>query len=155
MGKKRVEWVKYGIGGGVGPCGPGPGYVASEAKIQMEDGEISYFSLVDLEDFPSFYRTDESVLDKHLALDVDEDFLEKLNTECNIPLEGWAESYADENLEHKDVFLLLAAVTRLDYDETDALIQKARGKYIDEIDLPLTDIQRNALEDEELDEDRE
>ena len=42
--------------------------------------------------------------------------------------------------ESKALIKLLIAIIRLDYDETDKLIEKSIGKYITEIDIPTTDL---------------
>lgn len=50
---------------------------------------------------------------------------------------------------------LLIALVRCDMDETETLIEASAGKYADEIDIPLCDMEEEYLEEQEYEDENE
>lgn len=144
MKKMHIVDVKCDAVGG----GPFPGTVVAEAKVQEDGGNMFYMSLVEYDAMPNFYKSDESLYELHLNEDLDEEISDKL--EGYIIASGEYDEFFEEPDEEWDtLFRYLIYIVRGEWDETKAFIANTVGKYLDEIDIPRSDIEEEYYEENE------
>ncbi len=123
------------------------GLVLGELKVKTQENNIIYFTDVEFDSRPIFLKTKRSVLNKlskEEAYDTDEMqalFDKKLNED----------SEYESILSKKDdpyylVYRYLTYLTRSEKEEADKFIIETTGKYLDEITIPLSDIEADMLE---------
>ena len=125
--------------------GPGVGIVNTAIKFTV-DGVSKWLTLSECEGCPQFYLTDDSIFEKLMEQDFDdEEFSEFLNSEYIEEFEGiklgdYEEiEEAIEEAENTTAATLIdyiIAVTRCDMDDLEAFIEAGNGKYVDEIMIP-------------------
>ncbi len=130
------------------------------ARIQF------YLGITDFEGFPNYYLSDEDHHDELVEEDFeDEQFTEFLDEHRIDDFNGLelGGEYPDlfgaiaENPENPAVPLIRFAVAmvRCSTDEEEELIRMATGKYADELDIPVSDVEEEYTEDIEDEEDSE
>ena len=102
---------------------------------------------------PAFYKTKESVFDKLMNPDEDEDVISDIVNKHTL-YEG--ESYADFFENHKGIecyegLRYLIYIMRADWDKTKAFIKKTKGKNLSEIEIPKSDVEEDWENGEEED----
>ena len=159
MAKRIIEDIKVGESAGGIACGPVGGSIVAEMKLRnAEDNSVSYHQIVETEGMPTLLESDESLYD----ILIEEDFEDK---------EAWAkvenaqaggycaysEFYDDvkdlETFDEEDVPLwkLLVFFTRASWEEIDKMKPQFIGKALEEIEVPVCDVEKEYLdEDEEL-----
>ena len=159
MKRYFIEEAKCGITeGGIG-IGPVPGNVVVSLKFQ--DGtRTQWLNVVEVDGIPNVYLSDEDIFDPLLAEDLDdEDFTEYMLDHYITEFEGIVfdtdyeatfESIS-ENPDNPAVPLIrcIIALVRCSMDETEELIQMMSGKYADEVEIPVSDVEEEYLEDYE------
>jgi len=105
--------------------------------------------------------TDKDIFDRLLKNDSDEDFNEYVNEHEIFDFEGteFDGDYSTtisslyENTENPAVPLIryLLTLTLCSQEETQGLIELATGKYIDEIEVPMSEVETDWLADQEED----
>ncbi len=149
MGKYYVNEVKCGVGEGGVACGPGSGSVVTSVKIT--DGDKTFWlSNVEVTGIPNFYLTDEDIYEK-LVNDDDEDFYEKLEGKFIKEFDGIALGEYDDifasikkNVGNPAASLIryIILLTRCSMDEVEGIVALAKGKYVDDIEVPISDVER-------------
>ena len=156
-----IEEAKCGITDGGMACGPVSGNVV--ATVRFNDGTASqWLNLVEVDGIPNVCLSDRDIYDDLLAEDYeDEAFTAYVN---NHLIQHWngidfdfsysttLESMASDP-ENPAVPLIryLLALVRCSMDDTEALIATAAGKYEDELDIPLSDIEEDFMDEEDED----
>ncbi len=103
--------------------------------------------------------TDEDIYDTLITDDFSDEFVDFVNDHTvnefdGIEIDDGYYTTYDCIRENPDnpagpVMKLLIALVRCDMDETEALIEASMGKYADEIDIPLCDMEEEYLEEQE------
>lgn len=132
--------------------GPMPGVVVAEAYVRKEDGTHFYASLSEFDGMPNFFITDESTFDEQVDNTFDSDYADFL-TAHSIEVGEYSELHDYEDEEWYDLYRYLVYIVRADWDDCNSFMKKTEGKWLDEIDIPMSDIEDEMLEDEEDDED--
>ena len=157
MERYFIETAKYGITDGGMACGPVFGSVV--VTIQFKAGSrVRWLSLVDVDGIPNVYLSDKDIHEKLAAEDLDdEEFTEYMDEHFINEFEGIAfgEDYfttlesIDEDPKNPAVPLIryLIALARCEKDDVEELIRRASGKYADEIDIPLSDVEEEFREE--------
>lgn len=139
----KSEKVKIGKGA-ISACGPIPGPVIGEVAVELENGTMNYICLVEAAGFPNFYKNTQSDFDIHCKSVISEEEFAYINetyldadylTDYDIFFEG---GKTDELYE---VYRYLIYIVRSSWEDTDAFAEATVGKYIDEIDIPATDVE--------------
>lgn len=144
MNKWYIADVKCDAIGG----GPFPGTVVAEAKIQEDGDDTFYMSLVEFDSMPNFYKSDESLYELHLNEDFDEEISDKL--EGYIIASGEYDDFFEEPDEEWDrLFRYLVYIVRGEWEETESYISDTVGKYLDEIEIPRSDVEEDYYEENE------
>lgn len=157
MKRYLIENAKCGITDGGIACGPVSGSVI--ATVKFKEGEKSqYFSLAEVSGFPNFFLTDKDVFDDLIKEDFsDKEFESYMNASYISDFDGLelGGEYEDvcssihETPENPAVPLLryIIALVRCPMEDVDGLIQMAAGKYADELEIPISDIEEDYMED--------
>ncbi len=166
MKRYLIEEAQCGITKGGFACGPISGQVIT--SIKYNDGAGSkWLSIAEYDGFPMIYVSERDIFDD-LIKDAfeDEAFMEYLEAHKIGDFDGvyLGGEYQDvfegiyEDPENPAARLLKYAIalTRCAEGEEKDLIDMASGKYVDELDIPISDVEEDYMEDlEELDDEEE
>ncbi|SEG36520.1 hypothetical protein SAMN04487934_11817 [Eubacterium ruminantium] len=150
MGKYFVNDIKCGISNGGIACGPIEGAINVSIKI-TEDNRTFWLTNSEYTGIPNFYITDDDIFDK-LMNDIDNDFIEYLSDKNITEFEGISLGDYDEifesiknNSNNPASFLIryIILLTRSSTDNSDKIISLSKGKYIDTIDFPESDLEEH------------
>ena len=153
-----IEDVKCGVTKGGIACGPVSGNAVT--SIKYLDGEHSkWINLVDVSGSLNTFLTDIDIYDKLIEENFeDQEFTEFMHKTFisefeGIKLEDFYNVYGYMK-EHPDnpanpLLRYLFAVTLCGWDDLDRLIVMGKGKYADELDVPMTDLELELEEEEE------
>ena len=125
--------------------GPDPSILVAEVELkpQTAKGKPIFYTLVEVESTPGFYKTKESVFEKFMDPN-ENDFSDIVNK--HTLYEG--ESYADFFENHKGIecyegLRYLIYIMRADWDTTKAFIKKTKGQLLNEIEIPKSDVEED------------
>lgn len=159
MKRYFIETVKCDVTTGGIACGPVGGEVV--ASVKFNDGSVSqWISLVEVEGIPNAFLTDKDIFDGLLSGDFeDQRFTDYLNNHYLNDLNGIkiTGEYTDifislsEDLDNPAVPFIryLIALVRCEMDDVEELIEMATGRYVDELDIPISDLEEEYLEEYE------
>lgn len=157
MGRYMVNDVKCGVADGGVACGPVSGAV--NVSVNISDGEKNYWiSSAEFEGIPNFYITDDDIFDGLMNPFENDEFIEFMNESFVDEFEGISlGEYQDifesikENSGNPAVALIryMILLTRCSMEELDAFLNMAKGKYIDDLEIPASDVEEDWLMDEE------
>ena len=162
MKRYFIEEAKCGITNGGMACGPVPGNVV--VTIKYNDGEqTSWLSLIEVDGIPNLALTDKDVFEDLVEEDFDDEgFTEYLQEHTIFDFAGIEfDAHYDttfacmaEDPENPAIPLIryLITLVRCPMREVKGLIKKAEGKYADELDIPMSDVEEEYLEEEDGDE---
>ena len=167
MKRYLIEEAKCGITDGGMACGPVSGNVV--ASIKINDGSVtSWLTLVEVDGIVNLFMTDKDIYEETLQNDFSDEFLAYMNSHAINDVNGlvFSDDYASAFSSISDdpknpavpIVRYLITLVRCDMEETEGLIQMATGKYADELDIPVSDVEEDyiaEMEDEEEDEDDE
>lgn len=125
--------------------GPDPAIIVAEVELmpQTAKGKPVFYTLSEVDGMPAFYKTKESVFDRFMD-PTEDDFSDIVNK--HTLYEG--ESYADFFENHKGIecyegLRYLIYIMRADWDTTKAFIKKTKGKLLNEIEIPKSDVEED------------
>ena len=163
MKRYFIEDVKCGITEDGMACGPIGGNIVATISFKEED-KTQWISLVEVTGIPIFYLSDKDIYEDLLKEDFeDEEFMAYANEHQIHDFNGIALSAEYDEIfdsiarspENPAVPLIkyLITIVRCSEDEVEPLISIAEGKYADELDVPMSDVEEDYLELKEEDED--
>ena len=148
-----IEDAQVGITAGGMACGPVMGHVVAEARIR-EGEKISYYGLVVVEGIHLFYHKDESRYEMEIAEEYDENEDEdSFVSESFETAEDFYYSFdelKEEDEAHALLLKYLIYIADEGWDETKALIEQSRGKEVGSFEIPVSEIEREYLEELEV-----
>ena len=162
MKRYFIENARCGITKGGMACGPVSGHVV--VTVQYKEGtEEKWLSMVEVDGIPVVYLSDKDVHDDLVAERFeDKEFDEYMANHYIEEFEGitFGEDYFDaynsieDNPNNPAVPLIryLITLVRCGMDDVERLIGMASGKYADELDIPLSDIEEEIMEEYEYEE---
>ncbi|WP_022757469.1 hypothetical protein [Butyrivibrio fibrisolvens] len=150
MGKYYIDDVKCGLEKGGMACGPGFGTVV--ASVKVSDGSKSFWlTNAEVEGLPGFYMSDEDIYDRLINISADDDFIDYLD-HCFIDsFEGIKLREYDEMMEsikknegNPAVSLIryIVLLTRCEMEEVDKVVALVKGKFVDEVEIPASDVEK-------------
>lgn len=152
MARYFIESVKCGVGEGGSACGPMDGPVVAEVKVKSDENEEFYMSLAEVDGIPNFAKTAESTYDNQVNMDFDDEAIEAFQ-KCQIDgIEDYYGIFDDKDSEWYQLYRYLIYIVRADWKECEKFQKKTKGKWLDEIEIPASDIEEEYLEDYEDDE---
>ena len=154
-----ITTARYTVTDGGMACGPVPGSVIAEAGFKTPEGEEFYLTCVETMGIPTFMKTDSSIFEglvKNETGEYDEE-LQQSFLEHSLDVGEYYDIFENKDPEWFDLLRYLIYIVGNDYDDTDEFINKTVGKYLDEIEIPVSSIEEAHMEDEddELEEDAE
>lgn len=159
MKRYMIEDAKCGITGGGMGCGPVDGNVVVTVRFK-EDNKTQWLSLVEVDGIPNVFLFDRDAHDDIVKEDLDnEEFINYMNDHFIREFNGiqFNGDYCDafdcfeEDPENPAIPLVryLITLVRCEMDEVEGLISMAKGKYADELDIPVSDIEEEYYEEYE------
>ena len=158
MKRYFIETAKCGITEGGMACGPVPGNVV--VTVQFKEGStVQWLSLVEFDGIPNVYLSDKDIYEDLVAEDLDDEkFTEYMNENFIQEFNGIKfdddysttfESIADDPKNPAiPLVRYLIALVRCDMDDVENLIQMASGKYADQLDIPVSDVEEEFMDEQ-------
>lgn len=158
MKRYFIEAAKCDITEGGIACGPVSGNVV--VTIQFKEGsKTQWLSLVEAQGIPNVYLSDKDVHEALVAEDYDdEEFIQYMEDHFISEFNGieFDDDYSNifasiaEDPKNPAVPLIryLITLVRCEMDDVEVLIQMAAGKYVDEIDIPVSDVEQEFLDED-------
>ncbi len=153
MKKYLIEDVKCAISAGGFACGPISGNPI--VSIRFKDGdETRWLSLVEVEGIPNCFLTEEDIHEKLISEDFDDEFTDYLDQHSvgefnGITFGEYTDIYysISQNSENPAIPLIryLLTLARCDTADEKKLIEMSKGKYADELEIPMSDIEEDYL----------
>ena len=150
MGKYFVDEVKCGFEDGGMACGPVDENII--AAVKVTDGSKSFWlTNVEVAGVPSFYLSEDAIFDRLADACEDDDSLEYLdqcfiNSFEGIKVGEYGDIYKSikQNEGNPAVSLIryIILLTRCSMEEADGVKALAKGKFVDEIEIPASDVER-------------
>lgn len=146
MSRFFIESIKCDATEGGFVCGPVSGPVVTEVKVIKDGTETFYMSLAEVDGCPNFFITSESTYEMQVTGDMSDEQIESLN-DCCISTDDYEEIFETEDSEWLPLYKYLIYIVRTNREDCKAFIAESTGKYIDEIDVPMSDIEEEYLEE--------
>lgn len=150
MAKYLIEEVKLDQGKGGMACGPVSGPVIGEVKVKGTDEKEFYLSLAEVDGLANFYKTERSTIKDQLNDDWTDEFLHYMNDHFLDDVGDYYDLFEKcREDELYEVYRYLIYLVRSEEKDVQPFIKKSVGKYADEIDIPVSDIEEEYNEEEE------
>ena len=162
MAKFLIEDIRIGVTEGGIACGPVSGNVVAEMKIRNpEENSVLYYGITEVDGIPNFIKSEESFYDFQIKDDPDDEAGWQKVYDANVrEYEDYWDIYdnlADPEAEHSEdvlIWKLLACFVRCPWEDVDGMKKACIGKFVEDIDIPVCDMEQEYLDDlEEIDED--
>ena len=154
MARYFIESVKCGVGEGGMACGPVSGPIVAEAKVRTDNGDEFYMSLAEVEGIPNFFKSPRSTYELQVEEEMDDEELEEFQSYF-VETGDYAEIFEDPDPEWFQLYRYLIYIVRADWDDCEKFQEETAGKWLDEIDVPASDLEEDYLEECEDEEDFE
>ncbi len=158
MAKYLIEEAKCGITDGGVACGPVEGTVVAEVKFK-KGRKTMWLCLSETEGIPEFTLADRDIYDDLMKEDVDDGFVDYLEEHRAYDMDGLelGEDYEELFANISDspdapvipLIRYIIALVRCDMSEVGSIIAMAQGRYADELDIPVSDVEEEYTEDPE------
>ncbi len=139
-----------------------PGSVVAAVQYRENESVPKWIYLVEVDGIANFFLMDVDVFDK--LIEEDDKTIKRANDSAIQEFNGITLGSGDydfaclqENEDNPAVPLIryIIALVRCEMEEVNALVTIAKGKYIDEVEIPLSDLEEESLEDMAEEEDEE
>jgi len=150
MVRYKVLEAKCGVGAGGMACGPVGGPVVGEIKLADESGEEFYLCLAEVDGIPNWFKTDRSTIDEQIE-ETSEEVFEYLNDHY-IDIGEYVDVFADPEVELYQAYRYLIYLVRCERDQVEPFIRSTVGKYLDEMEIPMSDDEEEYGEEMEEEE---
>ena len=157
MKKYLIENAECGITEGGIACGPVAGNVVITVQFREED-KSQWLTMVEVDGIPTTYLFDKDVHDRLVNEEFDDtEFSNYVEEHYIDDFNGivLSDNYTDTFSSFADdpqnpaipLIRYLIALMRCDRDEETDLISMAKGKYVDELNIPLSDLEEEYYEE--------
>lgn len=138
--------AEYKVKEGRPGCTSLPGSVYAEAGFRRPDGEEFYITCREMACTPAFYKSSRSIIEELVLAEED---LQKadpafLDYICECCMEGigrYNDIFSKKDPEWFDILRYVIYIIDSDFEESDDFIEKTVGKYLDEIDIPASEVE--------------
>lgn len=152
MARYLIESVQYGEAKGGMACGPVPGPIAAELKLRTDSGKEFFMTLAEYDGSPNFYRSAESTFELHIKPeDVTQEQINMLDSHY-MSAGCYEDIFEEQDPEWYQLYRYLIYLVRGDEKSCRRLVRRSKGKYLDEIEVPASDIELEYLEEREEEE---
>ena len=150
MTRYYIESVRSGASEGGMACGPVSDVVVTEAKVRTEEGKEFFIAYADVCGMPHFAQDEKSLYSVMTMEDDSEEEIERMNRNC-VAYDSSMDFYCEaEDSEEYRLKKYIMCINNLSQEEAEALINATQGKWLDQIEIPVTDEERDAIEDMEM-----
>ena len=149
MARYRVLEAKCGVGAGGMACGPVGGPIVGEIKLADESSEEFYLCLAEVDGIPNWFKTERSTIDEQIE-ETSEEVFEYLNDHY-IDIGEYVDVFDDPEAELYQACRYLIYLVRCERDQEEPFIRTTVGKYLDEMEIPMSDEEEEYREDMEED----
>lgn len=154
MKRYFIEEVKCDLTNGGLSCGPVSGSVVVTVRFN-EGSEPKWLSVVETEGIANYFLLNKDVHTELVEEDdetidsVEEHYVYDINgIELDPEYSGTFESIADDPENPAVPFVrYIIALVRCDMDDVTALIEMATGRFVDELEIPISDLEEDFIED--------
>ena len=153
MARYFIEDVRVGMAKGGFACGPVDGPVIGEAKVRTDNGEVFFMSLGEAFGIPNFIQTERSTYDEQMQPEWSDEFTEYINSNT-LSVDSYEDVWSDAGEELNPLMHYLTYIVRSGWDECRPFMEATQGKWLDEIEIPVSEEEQEYLEElaEEADE---
>lgn len=125
--------------------GPDAPILVAEVELKPSNGVPFFYTLIECEGMPMVYKTEQSVFDWWMNPDEHESELDDLQDAGSV-YEG--ENYNELFEDHKGIecyegLRYLIYVMRASWDDAKTFIEGTKGKNLDEIEIPKSDVEED------------
>lgn len=118
--------------------------VVAEVRLQQEDGTACFVTLDEVYGLPTFYLTEDSILERLQSEDEDlEAFYDELNDEHLLAAGEYDDFFAKPDEQWQEVFRYLIYLVRCEMEEVAPFIAATVGKRIDDLEIPTSDVEED------------
>ena len=130
--------------------GPDPAIFVGEVELKTTKGKPFFFTITECDDMPMIFKTDSSVFDWWMDQDTYSDELDKLQEAGALyESDGYSELFENhDNIECFEGLRYLIYLLRTSWEEMEAYIENTKGKFLDEIEIPKSDVEKEWEEGE-------
>ena len=146
MARYRVLEAKCGVGRGGITCGPVGGPVVAEIKLAVESGGEFYLCLAEVDGIPNWFKTDRSTIDEQLSDEAEDELYDYLNDNY-ADIGEYEEVFDDKDAELYQACRYLIYLVRCERDQEEPFIRTTVGKYLDEMEIPMSDAEEEYMEE--------
>ena len=122
--------------------------VAGEICLRQPDGRNCYVTLEEFDGHPTFFCTEQSILQplQKAEDEEDEDLMEALHDGKYIIADGeYADIFAQPDRQWYQVFRYLIYLVRCENEEVQPFLDATVGRSFDEIDIPISDVEEDFM----------
>lgn len=153
MARYFIEDIRCDVGNGGMACGPVSGPVVAEAKVKDDKGEAFFLSLAEVDGLPNFFQTAKSTYDMQISQEMSDEDIDYLNDHyVDAGIEGDYNNLFEMTEDDTDLLPLLRYLTyivRADWDACKRFQEETKGKYLNEFEIPMSDLEEEYLEENE------
>ena len=146
----KILSARYMVVGGGLACGPVSGSVVAEAEFEKPGGQVFFLTCVETLGIPTFLITEGSVFDKIVSVEegeAEDDDLSDVLDDHTLDVGEYQDIFEDRDPEYFDMLRYLIYIVGNDYEDTDNFIKETFGKYLDEVEVPVSSIEEAYMED--------
>ena len=153
MTRYKVVEARCGLGNGGMACGPVSGPVIGEIHLQGDNGDDFYLCNAEVDSIPCMFKTPMSTIDDQINESIfDEGPRQEFFNSCYMDVGDYDEILQDKENELYDAFRYLIYIVRTSWKDMDSFIAKTVGKYLDEMEIPMSDIEESMMDEYEEEE---
>lgn len=131
--------------------GPDPAIFNAEVELKPSRGKPFFFTITECDGMPMIFKTSSSVFDWWMDQDTYSDELDKLQEAGSLyESEGYSELFENhDDIECYEGLRYLIYLIHASWDDTESFIAQTKGKFLDEIEIPKSDVEEEWEEEEE------
>ena len=147
-----IEKIKVGVTEGGVACGPVSGDIIVSIKYKKDNEASKWLSNAECMGIPNIFINDYDPFELLMSGDVEDPKwgIGMTNSFEEIDFNDYEDMFEafleNETNSANQLLRLLIAVTCLSDEEKSALISVTEGKYVDEVDVPISDIEEDYLD---------
>ena len=157
MSRYFVEHVDCSFDAGGTACGPVSGAICTSVKYRKDNGPSQWLELDEVDGMPNFYLSNRDQFEYHVNFDSDDEKeIEQFNESYIQEFEGislsddYGDLYEQFFGDQKDnpasaLLRYIIQVARCPAEELEHVINMGTGKYIDEVDIPISEDEQDYI----------
>jgi len=129
--------------------GPDIGIFVGEVELKPKSGKSVFLSITEADGCPMMFKTDHSVFDVLSDMGDEDGIVELQDNNLLYESDGYAELFENrDEIECFEGVRYLVYLVRASWDNMEAFIKATKGKYLDEVEVPKADVEKDWEEDD-------